>query len=134
MRFIREESQSYVDRLESQRLEQGGSEVEPCSTEPQIIDKPQSKYRKTKRIVLGLVLVLANLMVANVIYNVSVAEKGTPLSESIKATVVCKLFKTKESRAAGYGFVCISSDDANRPTGRVGDETVMSGHNTESSR
>jgi hypothetical protein len=75
---------------------------------------------RLKTVLQFIVLLVANLLVANVVYNLSVAEKGTPVWESVKSNVVYKLFHKPQKRSAdAYGMMKVLVYDSDSESASV---------------
>jgi hypothetical protein len=75
-------------------------------------------------VLLFIVLLVANLLVANVIYNLYKAEKGTPIWESVKSNVVYNYLKPKRSSNPGYASVTVHNSDSDAGTVSTGEEAA----------
>lgn len=91
----------------------------------------KTKQTKIKRGVLICLLLLADLIVANVVYNFWVAERGTPIWASLTSNVVWDLWtarkKPVKKPAKKPGVVTGILYDVEKPCAVVGGETVNEG-------
>jgi hypothetical protein len=120
VRVIRDEPESYASRIGIGSPGAGSKKSGASRVKPGRAPSIKKGSERVKRVLLFFVLLVANLLVANVVYNLCVAEKGTPVWESVKSNVVYNLLqKPHKSSADGYGMVTVLSDDSDSESASV---------------
>jgi len=107
---------------------EGSFRVRPAAeTAGQIQQEPESKPNMLKKAILLVVLLAGNLFVVNVVYNVWVSERGTPLWECVKGNVAYNFIVARGKDAAKpYTVFGIMWDEA-APSAIIGGKTVKEG-------
>jgi hypothetical protein len=113
VRIIRDEPESYASRIGIGSPDEGSRKSGASRVKPGRAPSIKKGSGRVKRVLLFFVLLVANLLVANVVYNLCVAEKGTPIWESVKSNVVYNLLhKPHKSSADAYGMVKVLGEDS----------------------
>jgi hypothetical protein len=81
---------------------------------PNMSSKQAEKKITPRKVILMVLLTVANLFVANVVYNCWTAKRGTPLMVSVKSNVVSSLWRSWSKHKADRGIVSgIIADKSN---------------------